>query len=174
MTNLKRVVFRDTKKIECETTPADSGRHLVYLYEDKFTPMIQIYADKQSLCQETIVTCIAVTWSTLGHPFVYQWYIKHADSIPETVGTNSSIYRTSTLINLDSIYCTIDVDTYGIATSNILEFRVATKMTPTITITHNPSGTVCQGTSVTYETTFTYSGRVPTFQWFYWDGVTGS
>ncbi len=100
-----------------------------------------------------------------GNTPSYQWQVNG-----NNVGTDSDTYSTSTLMNGDvvtvilttSIGCT----NQPTATSAPIDMTVNPTITPTVTISANPSTTICFGTPVTFTPNPQNGGTNPVYEWF--------
>jgi uncharacterized delta-60 repeat protein/gliding motility-associated-like protein len=127
------------------------------------TPTISISSSPSgSLTPGTAVTFTA-TITNGGAAPVYQWKINGNNA-----GTGGPTFTTSSLVNGDVVTavltsnaaCTNPVS----VTSNSITIAMAS-VTPSVTITANPQGPICSGTSVTFTATSVNGGSAPTYQW---------
>jgi gliding motility-associated-like protein len=80
-----------------------------------------------------------------------------------TNGTqNPSIPNATTAM---SGWYVVTVTTGGCSTTDSVNVTVTTGLTPSVSITANPSGAICAGTSVTFTATPTNGGTSPSYQW---------
>lgn len=91
-----------------------------------------------------------------GQNSLYMWYV------PEVGHEKVACYMTSNEVCVSP----------SAKTSNIIEFDVNPIIQTTVTITAEPSGATCSGTTVTYTAIGTSGGTSPTYQW-YVSGSTG-
>jgi hypothetical protein len=131
------------------------------------TPILTVTASTgTTICAGTSVTFTA-TPGGQGPTPTYQWY-RNPGNVP--VGANSPTYTTTALTNGQAIYCiltsSLSCTTVPTATSNTITFTVNPVVVPTVTITANPNGAICQGTSVTFTALPSNGGLTPTYQWF--------
>jgi plastocyanin len=126
------------------------------------TPSISISSSANNICSNTSVTFTA-SISNGGSSPVYQWKKNGSN-----VGTNSSTYITSTLVNNDVITCELSSSlscvTSQTAGSNSITMLVSTSIIPSVSITPSAT-TICSGTS----TTLTATGGVS----YAWSPATG-
>jgi hypothetical protein len=84
-----------------------------------------------------------------------------------TVGNNSPFFSSSNFQNGDQIICEMvssnDCTSPAIAISNVITIQIVGE-TPSITIS-SPISSICQGESVTFNSTVTNQGSSPTYQW---------
>ena len=83
--------------------------------------------------------------------------------------SSNSNYNSTTLHNNDTVVAILTSNaacaTVASVTSNQVIMVVNATATPTVTISANPSGQVCPGTSVTFTAVATSGGTAPTYQW---------
>ncbi len=116
-----------------------------------------------TICQGTKVTFTA-TPTNGGSTPVYQWKKNGAN-----VGTNSTSYSDSTLLNGDQVTCKMTSNAacavpVGGATSSPITAAVNSS-SASVSIVASPSGTICSNTSVTFTATPTNGGSSPVYQW---------
>lgn len=115
-----------------------------------------------AVCAGTSVTFTA-TPTNGGTTPVYQWKVNGAN-----VGTNSTTFTSSTLVNNDVVTVVLTSSetcaTTNPATSNAITMVVNSNLPASVTIAAAPSGAVCAGTSVTFTAT-PVNGGTPAFQW---------
>jgi len=99
----------------------------------------------------------------------YQWHVGTTH-----VGTNSNTYSTNSIANGSVVTCECTESGGGdLKTSNSITVTVNQKVTPSVTISMVPSGTICSGALVTwYISSSSYLGTSPTYQWWWYDGDT--
>ncbi|MHC1706706.1 MAG: M6 family metalloprotease domain-containing protein [Bacteroidales bacterium] len=116
-----------------------------------------------SLCPNSSVTFNASVTNGGTNPF-YQWKKNGAN-----VGSNSSSYSASNLVNGDNINCyvtsAITCPANNPAISNTIQVSVLQNLTPSVSIVPSPSLIVCQGTEVTFTANPVNGGSVPSYQW---------
>lgn len=124
------------------------------------TPTISISTvSPTTVCTGTSVTYTAAISNGGGTP-AYQWKINGGN-----VGTNSSSFTTSTLINGDQVTSVLTSNsqcvTSSTATSNTITMTV---LTPSVTAVAAPSTTSCAGSNVSFTAT-PINGGTPSYQW---------
>ena len=116
-----------------------------------------------AICQGTNVTFTANPVNGGSSP-IYQW---KKDGF--NVGTNSPVYSDSTLVNNDAILCiltsNINCPSGNPATSNTISMVVNPLLPVSVSISANPSGPICSGTSVTFTAVPANGGITPVYQW---------
>jgi hypothetical protein len=124
-----------------------------------------------NICPGTSVTFTATPTNGGATP-AYQWQLStDGGATYNNVGTNSATYVNSSLNSNDKIRCiltsSVSACTQGTnpATSAVLTMSVSSQPF-TVGLTANPSGTICQGTSVTYTASCNLNGGTPTYQFY--------
>lgn len=114
------------------------------------------------VCANTPLTFSAVLTNGGANP-TYNWKLNGV-----TVG-NGTTYSTSTYNNGDVV--TLDIVSNAACaqpasvTSNAITIQVSPVVVPSVTITANPSGQICAGTSVTFTANPVNGGGIPGLQW---------
>lgn len=141
---------------ECET----------FTVTGNVTPSVTIAANPgTTICAGTSVTFTA-TPTNGGTTPTYQWFLNG-----NPVGSNSPTYTNSSLANTNTIYVVMTSSlgcvTTATATSATLTMTVNPVVTPSVSITSNPVGAICAGTSVTFTAIPSNGGFAPgpTYQW---------
>ncbi|MBA2582371.1 MAG: gliding motility-associated C-terminal domain-containing protein, partial [Bacteroidetes bacterium] len=127
-------------------------------------PSVNITASpSETICEGTSVTFTALA-SNGGAAPDYQWKLNGAN-----VGTNSSTYTNSTLLNGDVLTCQMTSNATcanpQMATSNSISITVSPTAVPTVSIVASPTGTICEGTTVTFTASGINEGNTPIYQW---------
>ena len=116
-----------------------------------------------SICSGAIVTFNA-TPSDAGATPSYQWKKNGIN-----VGTNSTSYTTSSIVNGDIITCEItSSESCAVplnATSNSITMTVMPNVVPSVNINASPGINVCAGTSVSFTANALNGGSSPSFLW---------
>ncbi len=128
------------------------------------SPTITITASPgTTICAGTVVTFSASITNGGSSPS-YQWFVGGSP-----VGGNSPTFSTSSLINGNTVTCTLISNapcaTVSTVNSNTLTITVTAPVTPTISISANPGTTICAGTNVTFTASVTNGGGSPFYQW---------
>ena len=115
-----------------------------------------------SVCAGTSVTFTA-TPTNGGVSPAYQWKVNGSN-----VGTNSSTYTTSSLVNNDNVTCVLTSNASCVSnspvTSNTLTMNITSAQTAGVSIAASAT-TVCAGTAVTFTATPTNGGLSPQYNW---------
>jgi hypothetical protein len=126
------------------------------------TASVSIATSANNICQGTSVTFTA-TPANGGSSPVYQWRLNGVE-----VGTNSSIYTSSSLSNGDIISCSLTSNKECVsgspATSNSIVMTVNQPSSVSVAISTEQTET-CQGTSTTFTAVPVNGGTAPSFQW---------
>ena len=124
------------------------------------------------ICSGNSVTFTATPTNGGSSPS-FQWVLNG-----NYVGSNSSTYSSSSLSDGDNIRCIVtssaSCPTGSPATSNQITMSVTTTVTANVSISANPSGAICSGSSVTFTATPGNGGPGPSYQWVLNGGNVGS
>ncbi|HNQ68098.1 MAG TPA: hypothetical protein PKN32_06960, partial [Bacteroidales bacterium] len=124
---------------------------------------IEISAGTNPTCIGNSVTFTA-TPTNGGTTPAYQWKVNGTNA-----GTNSPTFTSTTLTNGDVVTCELTSSeacaTGNPATSNNITMSVSDNLPVSVSISANPSGAICSGTSVTFTATPTNGGTTPAYQW---------
>ena len=125
-------------------------------------PSVSITASPgNTICSGDNVTFTASPTNAGLNPS-YQWYVG-----VNPVGTNSSIFSSSTLANTQQVKVVVTADpSYcsSTATSNIYTMTVNPPVIPTVSILES-ANPVCAGTTVNFSSIVVNGGNSPTYQW---------
>ena len=124
-------------------------------------PSVSVVASSNNICTGTSVTFTA-TPTNGGTTPSYQWKNNGVN-----VGTNSTTYTNSGLINSDIVSCVMTSNAScaspTTATSNSVTMTVTSNVTPSVSIAGTSN--ICTGTSTAFTATPTNGGSVPSYQW---------
>ncbi|XZF15170.1 T9SS type A sorting domain-containing protein [Chitinophagaceae bacterium MMS25-I14] len=153
-----------TSNALCALPATDTSNKIVMTVTPQLTPSVTIAANPSgAICAGTSVTFTATPVNGGTAP-VYQWTKNGAN-----VGTNSATYTDNTLATGDIIAVTMTSNASCTSTtpvaSNNITMTVNPLQTPSVSITANPAGAICAGTSVTFTATPTSGGTTPVYQW---------
>lgn len=115
------------------------------------------------ICTGTSVTFTATPTNGGTNP-VFQW-VKNGVN----VGSGGLTYADNSLANSDQISCIMTSNLPCVSgnpdTSNVITMTVNTGGTASVSISANPTGPICSGTSVTFTAAETNGGSNPVYQW---------
>lgn len=143
----------------CLSSTTATSNTITMVVTTSITPTVSISANPSgAICASTSVTFTAAPNNTGGGTVSYQWKLNGAN-----VGTNSSTYTNASLANNDLVSCVITVAggsclNSTTATSNVITMVVTTSITPSVTLSANPTGTICDGTTVVFTATASGTG----------------
>ena len=130
--------------------------------EKKVIPKITITASDTVVCQGTKITCKALPDSQGTAP-IYVWKISTAQ-----VGTNDTLFSSTTLLNQEVITCTMTSSSVcaspSTVVSNSIRITILPRLTPEASIIVNDSS-VCAGIPVHFTATTKKAGNPPNFSW---------
>lgn len=170
------------------STTAFAGKYYVYAVQNNClsardsvtvvvnpSPTVSMYpSPKDSICAGGTVNFISAISNT-GTSFVRTWY-KNNNVIGGAANAN---YSTSAVADMDEFYVSVTV--YGVCATpytvdgNKIKMRVLPWLTPSATITANPTGTVKSGTIINFNANAVNGGTKPAYQWLRnGAGVTGA
>ncbi len=153
-----------TSNAPCATATTVESQFLSTTVYQPIGPGISITASQSTICTGGSVTFTA-NRNNAGSTPTFQWKL-NGNNIS---GATGSTYTSTSLANNDQVSCVItsslNCASPTTATSNIITITVSSSVTPSIAITANPTGPVCQGASVTFTAVPTNGGAAPTYQW---------
>lgn len=116
-----------------------------------------------AICSGTSVTFTATPNNGGSNP-TYQWFVN--GNLQTATGPT---FTSSTLNNNDVVTCIMTSSAScavpQTAQSNPIQMTVQPSITPTVTITAQPSGPVCPNDAITFTATHTGGGTLPLFTW---------
>lgn len=145
--------------------PATATSNLVNVTVDPaFYPSVQISASPgDNICAGEQVDFTAVATDAGSNPS-YQWLLNGSN-----VGSDTTAFSSTTLADGDIVSLTLMSNevcaTPTTANSNTISITVGSSTPPDVSITADPSGQICSGTSVTFTATSTGGGNTPVYQW---------
>lgn len=154
-----------TSSLSCATAATVSNGITMSVAQSGQTPVISISASpSDSICNgEQVFFSSNVQYS--GSIPGYQWKINGVD----TAGQTNSSFITSSLQDGDQITCELTSSSGCVssptALSNTIDITVASSVTPSVSITANPAGTLCPETNVQFTASSTNGGAAPSYQW---------
>ena len=132
-------------------------------------PAITLEPISQTVCEGDSVTFIVSATGTV--PLDYQWK-KNSIDIP--LATNNSYTINPVSISDAGNYTCYIINSCGNVTSNIATLTVNAFLPVSISISANPSTTICTGDTVTFTAMPTNGGTTPSYQWQLNGGNVGS
>lgn len=145
----------------CMSNPNATSNPIQVSIVTQVTPAVTITADNTTFCIGSTVNFTAIPTFGGSTPS-YQWQVNGANA-----GTNSANFSSSSFTNGDVVSCTLTSSESCAnptsATSNTVSLTVASSITPTISITGDP--TICSGENVTFSSSVTGGGSSPSYQW---------
>jgi hypothetical protein len=128
------------------------------------TPTVSITsAQGQTICSGTSVDFSAAITNGGATP-IYQWK-KNGNN----VGSNVSVFTTSSLSSGDIITCELTSNAACASPATVVSSGITMTVNPTVTqtisITSAQGAEVCSGTSVDFSATITNGGATPIYQW---------
>ncbi len=163
LANNDQVLCTMTSNESCATNNPAMSNTLSITLLPTATAIIGISASPTTtVCAGTNVTFTAFAANTGPAP-IYQWKLNGTN-----VGTNSTNYSNSSLINGSQIRCELTSNatcvTNPTALSNALQITVNPNVTSSINISASPSS-LCTGANTTFFATPTNGGSSPSYQW---------
>src|SRR5687768_17997184 len=151
-----------TSSLGCASPTTATSNGITMTVTPTVAPSVNINANPgNTICAGTNIIFTATP--TNGGTPSYQWKLNG-----NNVGTNSSTYSNSALVNGD-VVTVIVTSSLGCAspttaTSNGITMTVTPTVVPSVSISANPGNTICAGTNVTFTATPT-NGGTPSYQW---------
>ncbi|MCK9618538.1 MAG: gliding motility-associated C-terminal domain-containing protein [Lentimicrobiaceae bacterium] len=155
----------------CTTQPSVTSNTILMTVNDQLPIIVDVTADPgTSVCEGEAISFQA-TVNNPGTSDVFQWYLNSS-----AVGGNSSSYTLSTPADGDEVYCIVTSSlacaTGSPAQSAVQIIEILSVLNVEITISADPSGTVCEGEPVTF-TADANAGSNPNYDWLVNDVSTG-
>lgn len=153
-----------TSSSSCASIPTATSNAITMNLTSTVTPSVSITltSGTNPSCPGTSLTFTASATNGGTAPS-YQWQVNGVN-----VGTNSSTYTSTSFVNNDVITCIMTSNepcaSITTATSNPITVIVSSGVTPTISITTSTT-TICAGSSITFTSSITNGGTVPSYQW---------
>jgi hypothetical protein len=152
-----------TGSLTCSTPLTVNSNAIAMTVNTIATPFITVSANSTTICQGTTVSFTASAANGGATP-TYQWKVNGIN-----VGTNTSVYSSSSLQNGDVVTCVLTSSlactTTATATSNSISMSVSSSVAASVSIASNNGTTICQGTAITFTATPTNGGTIPNYQW---------
>ncbi len=168
----------DGSEVYCEITssalcanPAIVSSSLVEIQiTNTVQPAIQITANASEICAGELVTFTAAEVNGGSNP-VFEWRLNGA-----VVGSNSSVFSTSSLLNGSSVFCTLtsnaECTLEAEVNSNTIDLEVADVIEPEVVISSS-SPTFCLGDTAVFTATAVNGGATPVYEWLVNSEVVG-
>lgn len=151
-----------TSNAACATPATATSSGVTMTVTPVAAPSISITTTSTTVCAGVPVTFTA-TATNGGSTPAYQWKVGSTN-----VGTNSSTFTTSALVNGNAVSCVLTSNAAcaspTTATSNTLNVTVNPSVTPAVSISAS-STSICSGTNVTFTAAPTNGGASPAYQW---------
>ncbi|MBX7227294.1 MAG: lamin tail domain-containing protein [Chitinophagales bacterium] len=151
-----------TSSLGCVTSASVTSNNINIQVTSVVIPTISITASNNPICAGTNIVFTAVGNGGGNNP-VYQWQLNG-----NNVGTNSTVFTSSTINNGDQISCTFTSSSScanpNSTTSNVIMITVNPIVVPVISIVLN-NNSICSGTPITATATISGGGSSPTYQW---------
>ncbi|NLL27640.1 MAG: T9SS type A sorting domain-containing protein [Bacteroidales bacterium] len=153
-----------TSSATCATGSPATSNILTMTVNPNLPVSVSISANPgTTICEGESVTFTA-TPTNGGTAPTYQWQVNGSD-----VGTNSSTYTSTSLLNGDAVTCVLTSSATcaaeSPATSNSLLMTVNPNLPVSVSISANTGTTVCEGESATFTAIPTNGGTTPSYQW---------
>jgi gliding motility-associated-like protein len=163
LTNADVVTCVMTSDLACSSPTTATSNAINMVVNANVTPALSIApVPAGPICAGTNVT-FTVTPTNGGATPSYQWFVAG-----NPVGTNSATFSSNTLTNGEVVSCTLTSSQTCVTAATASAQQTMTVnpiLVPTILVSANPSGPVCNGTSVTYTATITNGGTSPIYGW---------
>jgi hypothetical protein len=153
-----------SSSLPCVTSSSVTGNSITVTVTSIAPVSVSIGAlSGTTICQGTNTNFSATPVNGGTNPS-YQWQINGIN-----VGSNSSTFNTSALLNGDVVTCLLTSNAAcpspTSVTSNAISMTVNTVAAPTVIITSNQGTNICDGTSVVFTAAGTNAGSAPNYQW---------
>ncbi|MBK7028244.1 MAG: hypothetical protein IPH45_03125 [Bacteroidales bacterium] len=160
-----------TSNATCATGSPATSNTVTMTVNPVLPASVAISASSNPVCSGTSVTFTA-TPTNGGSTPTYQWKLNG-----NNVGTNSTTYSNSALVNSDIVSCVLTSNATCVsgspATSNSVTMTVNPNLPVSVTVSASAT-TICSGTNVTYTATAVNGGAAPTYQWKLNGSVVGT
>lgn len=158
------VICTITSNSPCPTTPTASSNTITMTFDATEALSVSISSSPSGpVCIGTEITFTADAASALATP-TYQWTVNGT-----AVGSDAPTYSDATLVNDDVVQCTVTSNaacpSIGSANSNDITIVITATEVPSITISSDAAGQVCDGTTITFTANAISSGVNPTYAW---------
>jgi len=153
-----------TSSYQCLTNPSDTTNTIITNVLPILTPSVSITVNPLgAVCPGDLLSFSSAAVNEGSSP-IYQWSVNGV-----ATGGNSSFLNSATLSNGDLVNVHITSSEMCLAvpgaTSNTITVQISPNIAPDITINISPSGSVCDGDSLSFSTAYTGGGSLPNFVW---------
>jgi len=165
LSNNDSVICKMTSNAICINGNATSSDTVVMSVNPNLVEGVNVAATPAgAICDGTNVTFTATPINGGTNP-TYQWFLNSM-----AVGTNSSSYSNSSLSNNDSVICKMtsnaDCINGNVANSDTIVMSVTQYLPIGVSMSVTPSGTICEGSMVTFTAIPANGGINPSYLWF--------
>jgi hypothetical protein len=148
----------------CLLYPSDTSNLVILTYNPNLTPSVTISANPSGpYCPNDPVSFTAAPVNGGSSPS-YQWTVNGVNA-----GGNNNTFTSSSLTNGNTVAVTLTSSeaclTVPTAASNIIQVQVSPNVTPVITISVQPLGTVCDLDTLTFTSAVQAGGPGPVVTW---------
>jgi hypothetical protein len=163
LNNLEGIQVVITSNETCLAVNDVTSNEIITTVNNLLTPSVSISEDLNNICEGTLVTFEATPVNGGLSP-TYQWKLNNVN-----VGSNSSTYVNSNLSDGDEVKVVMSPSsdicvTSSTEESNVISMNVTANETPTVSIT-TANSTICAGEFITFNSSNTWPGTTPTYQW---------
>ncbi len=157
-----KVYCRLISSMDCVEPAIVESEELMIAVSEIVQPTVSIVSGDTVICSGDLVEFVAATNNAGASP-VYEWKVNG-----QSVGTNSSIFTSSTLDDGAEVLCQItsseNCAVPATVSSNMVAMMVLPLVQPSIEITADVTS-ICAGELVTITANNTYPGSNPVFEW---------
>ena len=157
------IVTLNTSVGACVTTTSVLSIPLLVTINPNIAPSITISTPNNSICNG-VNTNFTATPVNCGTSPTFQWKLNGNNA-----GTGGTTFASNSFANNDNVTCVVTPGggcfTAPTANANTVTLTVNSTVIPTVSITANPSTTVCQGSNVTFNSNTSFGGTAPAYQW---------
>ncbi|MGE0635147.1 MAG: PKD domain-containing protein [Bacteroidia bacterium] len=153
-----------TSNANCASPTTATSNAITITVNPPVVPSVSITANPNTpVCPGTSITFTATPTNGGGAP-TYQWQVNGVNA-----GSGGATFTTTTLTDGDVVRVIMTSNATCVspttATSNTITVSILPASVPSVSITANPAGPICAGTSITFTATPTNGGGAPTYQW---------
>jgi gliding motility-associated-like protein len=153
-----------TSNATCASPTTATSNTITITVNPPVVPSVSITANPNTpVCPGASITFTATPTNGGGAP-TYQWQVNGVNA-----GSGGATFTTTTLTDGDVVRVIMTSNATCVspttATSNTITVSILPASVPSVSITANPAGPICAGTSITFTATPTNGGGAPTYQW---------